>query len=488
MSPLALRRYRAERLLRDEFEGLRGRVLAIVRGRLRSCGVSLDQADLEASYGAAWQGLYGVMLEGQEVANVTGWLAVVTFRRAIEEHRARMRRISDEREPDELAVDGADGRDLASEIDDRRRLQALFEGLRSRLSPREREAATLCYLQGFSRAQAASRMGISEARMRKLMEGQGAGRPGVAGKVGALVQTIQRGEWCESQGSLMRAYAYGILDPDGERHRLAVAHCERCPACRSYVRSLRGLAAVLPPALLPGGLAAGALAQVGLSAHAAGSAGGGVGASGAAGGGAASAGAAAQAGGAVSATAAAGGAGAGSGWLLAGGSLTGKLAVGCVLALTVGAGCVALSGGPLLHHRAHHGRRARVAIPDAGANSSAALAAPSALRVEPLENKTNVRAFQASPQGTVLTSARRASREFGPEQALGVGGSTGSSSGTGTGTDTAPTASTASVSGSTSTAGSGGESSSASSATPSPSSATTTHTGASAAEREFAPG
>ena len=56
-------------------------------------------------------------------------------------------------------------------------------------------------------------MGVSEARMRKLMEGRGPGRPGVAGKVGALVASIRDGEWCEEQGSLMRALAYGILDP-----------------------------------------------------------------------------------------------------------------------------------------------------------------------------------------------------------------------------------------------------------------------------------
>ncbi len=64
--------------------------------------------------------------------------------------------------------------------------------MRGRLSAREREAAALCYLQGLSRSQAAARMGISEARMRKLMDGQGAGRPGVAHKVGALADTIRR--------------------------------------------------------------------------------------------------------------------------------------------------------------------------------------------------------------------------------------------------------------------------------------------------------
>src|SRR6204780_458949 len=91
MSPLSLRRHRAERLLRDEFEGLRGRVLATVKGRLRAAGVSLDQGDLEDCYAVAWQGLYTAVLEGQEIANPTGWLVLVTFRRAIEEHRARTR-------------------------------------------------------------------------------------------------------------------------------------------------------------------------------------------------------------------------------------------------------------------------------------------------------------------------------------------------------------------------------------------------------------
>src|ERR1700677_1411245 len=91
MSPLTVRRYRAERMLRKEFEGLRGRVMGTVRGRLRASGVSLDQCDLEACYAQAWQGLYAAMLEGQEIANPTGWLALVTYRRAIEEHRSRRR-------------------------------------------------------------------------------------------------------------------------------------------------------------------------------------------------------------------------------------------------------------------------------------------------------------------------------------------------------------------------------------------------------------
>ena len=94
-------------------------------------------------------------------------------------------------------------------------------------------------------------MGIGETAMRKLMEGRAPGRPGVAGKVGDLLRVISGGEWCEQQTSLMRGLAFGILDPDGERYRLARLHQRECPACRAYVLSLRGLAAVLPPLALP---------------------------------------------------------------------------------------------------------------------------------------------------------------------------------------------------------------------------------------------
>jgi DNA-directed RNA polymerase specialized sigma24 family protein len=251
MSPPNVRRYRAERLLRSEFEGLRSRVLTIVAGKLRSGGVSLDRGDLEACYSQAWQGLYAALLEGEEVANPTGWLVLVTFRRAIDESRSRGG------DRDRLSIDADAGsepleeHDFAAELDDRARLRQLLEGMKGRLSERECQAAALCYLQGLSRSQAASQMGISKARMRKLMEGKGAGRPGVAGKVGELLETIQTGGFCEQQSSLMRGLAFGILDPEGKRHMLAVAHRNECPACRRYVASLRELAAVLPPVALP---------------------------------------------------------------------------------------------------------------------------------------------------------------------------------------------------------------------------------------------
>ncbi|MCW3067691.1 MAG: polymerase, sigma-24 subunit, subfamily [Solirubrobacterales bacterium] len=414
MSPLSLRRYRAERLLREEFEGLRSRVLAKVRGRLRASGVRLDQTDLEACYAQAWQGLYSALLAGQDIANPAGWLVVVTFRRAIEEHRARLR-IPGERHGDTAIAtavrarsDAAQERDVAAELDDRMRLRQLFEGLRGRLSTREREAAVLCYLQGLSRSQAAEQMGISDARLRKLMDGRGAGQTGVAGKVGALVKTISSGDWCEEQGSLMRGLAYGILDPDGERYRLAVMHRGECPACRAYVVSLRGLAVALPPVLLPSSLGAAAMALAGRGAHAGlGSAG--AGATGAAPGGAAGV----QLGAGIGSMSATGVAGAGGGWVLAGGPLGAKLAVGCLLVLGVGAGCVALAHSPPGAHQHHSlGTAGRDVGPGSPAveyrqiGTGRAGLSPAASQVR---GPANLRTRQ--PQ------AGTAGREFAPEQA-----------------------------------------------------------------------
>jgi RNA polymerase sigma factor (sigma-70 family) len=420
MSPLVVRRYRAERLLRDEFEQLREKVIGGVSRRLRAAGVCLDASDLDACYAQAWQGLYAAVLDGKQIDNPAAWLALVTYRRAIDEHRSRrsigLQSLDDERELNPASANAgvaartarrAAERDFAAELDDRARLRQLFEALRARLSEREQQAATLCYLQGLSRADAAARMGVSESRMRKLMEGRGAGSPGVAAKMGELVHTIGAGEWCEQQGSLMRGLAYGILDPQGERYRLAQLHRDACPACRAYVLSLRGLAAVLPPvpALLPWALGAGAAGGTVAGAGAGTGAGGlgtGVG------------------GGAISASGAAGVGAAGGGWWLAGGPLGAKLAVGCLLALGVGAGCVALDGqsarrpGPEHRHRASRGSLARTSRV-----GDRALAGGPVSSVGTASEDTAVKAG-AGTRGSQVAASSQASREFGPEQAAGT--------------------------------------------------------------------
>ncbi|HSZ69060.1 MAG TPA: hypothetical protein VK756_01735 [Solirubrobacteraceae bacterium] len=448
MSPLPLRRYRAERLLRDEFERRREQVLAIVHARLRAKGVQLDAGDLGVCYSQAWQGLYAALLAGRDVANPVGWLTVVTYRRAIDEHRSRLRRAA-EQPQFAAAHSGADARgaarargaaharargllggrveriatepDLAATLDDRARLRELFEGMRGRLSRRECEAASLCYLHGLSRAEAAARMGIGETAMRKLMEGRRAGEPGVARKVGDVLRAIRGGEWCEQQASLMRALAFGILDPDGERYQLARVHQRECPACRGYVLSLRGLAAVLPPIALPWGLAgvgAGAGAGTGV-----GGAGTGTGVGGAGAGTGVGAGTGAAAGTGVGASV---GTGAGVGGA--------KLAVGCVLAL--GIGCVAVTGLP--HHAAaaqRHGPRSGVRVASAGAAGGLGGRAPlvadsrGATRTRPAalasaaggSRKVHASGAAASSRAAAVEPAQR---EFGPEQRAAPGATT----------------------------------------------------------------
>lgn len=413
VSPLSVRRYRADRLLRREFDAMRSRVLTSVRARLRAAGVALDRADLEACYSQAWHGLYTTMLDGDqvEVANPEGWLALVTYRRAIDEHRSRVRTAAyalapsgRDRAGDPALDPGAPERDLAGELDDRARLRQLMEGLRGRLSPRERQAAALCYLQGRSRADAAARMGVSEARMRKLMDGR-PGAPGVATKVGELLESIRAGSYCAEQSSLMRGFAFGILDPAGERYALALAHQRGCPACRAHVLSLRGLAAVLPPLPLPLALGAGVAAGAGATT--------GVGAG---------AGTGASVGSGVGATGVAGGA-AGGGWLLAGGGVGAKLAVGCLLAVGVGAGCVALSIAPIAPRRPVDPRHAARASAPGGGYQSLSAAPVAALPLSagaPSSSRTGASTHastSASPGASpTLTPAARASREFGPEQ------------------------------------------------------------------------
>jgi RNA polymerase sigma factor (sigma-70 family) len=495
MGAMLLHRFRAERLLQEEFESLRASVTRRVANRLRVAGVHLAADDLDACYAAAWHGLYAAMLDGQRIDSPAAWLTLVTHRRAIDEHRARARiectSLDDRDGAPGVGLDAssrafataalmaAQRRDMATDLDDRIRIGQLLEALRARLSSREREAATLCYLHGLSRADAAAQMGISAPRMRKLMDGRGSARPGVSAKLGKLVETIAAGRWCEEQGSLMRGFAYGILDPRGERYRLARAHHTACPSCRAYVLSLRGLAAVLPPvpAMLHLVLGAGAASSAGAGAAA------GVGAaSGSSAVTGAGAGAAMPAGAGVGGAALSGAGAAGGGWWLAGGPLGAKLAVGCLLALGVGAGCVALEGRTHNGHDASHAHRARASAKRRGSLASGPLTHEQVALTA--VTPAAAAAAQAPAQGArhvaAVANAARAAREFGPEQA-GRGGASSAQAATQAPGAVARTAS----------AGSGRVVSSAAAASTSASrvsSDTPSDRSVSAAAREFAPG
>jgi DNA-directed RNA polymerase specialized sigma24 family protein len=343
MSALAmLRRQRADETIARDYDGLRGKVMHSVRAQLNRKGIRFDDADLEGFYNQAWQGLYNELIAGKRIDNPGGFLATVAFRRAIDDFRRQR--------PDEWADDGAIAEaamaemgvdvDVAAQLDDHTKLRHFVEGLKDRLTKRECEAATLCYIQGYSRPEAAKLLDVEPRRMEKIMDA-------VSKKVGVFVRDIEAGEWCQSRRSLLNAYALGVLDRDGERYQLANEHLDECPACRKYVSGVRGLSALLPPVLLPlkiAGSTGAASTLAGLHSlfgggggHAAAAASGAAAAKG--GGASAAAGATTTAGGTTTATA--GGTATAAATTSAGTAITAKVAVAVAVLATAGGGAAA---------------------------------------------------------------------------------------------------------------------------------------------------
>ena len=251
---------RFERVIAEHYESLKPEVLATVRGKLAVDSLHPDPSDLEAAYNAAWHALYERSRErDEEVGNLGGWLATITYRRAIDDvRRARLKY----RAP--VAVDESFRQvgyehDVDSDIADRQRYHQWLMSVRLRLNAREQQAVSLCVLHEHSRRDASDIMGIDIKRLDKIMVAANK-------KLGGLLEAINRGEWCQDQRSLIKAYALGLHEEGGERHELAVAHVMECQACAAYVRSLRGLAVVVPaPALLASAVGAGGGIVGGLS-------------------------------------------------------------------------------------------------------------------------------------------------------------------------------------------------------------------------------
>jgi DNA-directed RNA polymerase specialized sigma24 family protein len=241
---------RAQRQLERDYEALKASTLRSVASKLRSGAISVPEADLEDYYNQAWHALYGQLSEGGRIDNRAGFLVTVAYRRALDDLR---RPVPVPVELGAIAGRGVDD-DTVERLDDRRRLREFVEALRDELDERERMAAGLCYLHGYTRPQAAEAMGLSEGRMKKVMDE-------VSRNVGRFTREIEAGTRCEHRQSSNKAYAIGLLDPDGPRYRSVRAHLSDCAACRAEVLRMRGLAVVAPPVLLPWGaaLAAGAL-------------------------------------------------------------------------------------------------------------------------------------------------------------------------------------------------------------------------------------
>ena len=269
-----------ERVIAAHYEPLKPDVLATVRGKLAVDNLHPDPSDLEAAYNAAWHALYEQSGQrGDEVSNLGGWLATITYRRAIDDvRRARVKYRAPVAVGESINQLGYE-LDIDGEIADRQRYHQWLVSVRLRLNAREQQAVSLCVLHEHSRRDASDIMGIDIKRLDKIMVAANK-------KLGGMLEAINRGEWCQDQRSLIKAYAFGLHEEGGERHSLAVAHLMECQACAAYVRSLRGLSVILPaPALLAGAVGAGGGVLGGLSAIFNGSGGAAVGGAGTAAGG-----------------------------------------------------------------------------------------------------------------------------------------------------------------------------------------------------------
>lgn len=231
----------AERRLEREYEPLKAETLRSLSAKLRGHGIRVPEQDLEEYYNQAWHALYMQASSGTEIANTGGFLVQVGFRRAIDDFR---RSRPDERADVPLEEVAPVESDVVQRLEDQRRLREFTEALREELGERERVAASLCYIHGYTRPEAAKLMGLNERRMQKVMDA-------VSKAIGRITREIDEGDRCENRASLNKAYALGLLDTDGERYAQARSHLDECSRCRAYVLGLRGLASVAPPTMLP---------------------------------------------------------------------------------------------------------------------------------------------------------------------------------------------------------------------------------------------
>jgi len=247
MSLLAARhREETVQFMQAHMSAWQTRIMQAARRRLIKTGLHISVDDLEEAYGTAWHELHALQLDGGDVTNPEGWLVDCTAKRFIDSQRKqRPGAFADDITTDDVEITSTE--DVVELLDDQRRLRHLREGMREHLSDRELQVATLIYLRGHSRREAADLLGIEPKRLEKIMDGDNKSRKGITKTFGAIVAEIESGQWCQKRGSLMRAYAQNVLAPDGERYQLAREHLADCSACRRYVQSLRNLAGLLPP-------------------------------------------------------------------------------------------------------------------------------------------------------------------------------------------------------------------------------------------------
>lgn len=227
----------ADRVIADEYEAFKNDVVRSAAGKLASSKIRFADIDMDGFYNQAWYGLYTKLQDGQQIDNRKGLLVQMTYRRAIDEYRT----LHPDRQADPVVLEMlGDENPIEETLDQQQEFKQFVEGMRSSLNQRELTAATLCYVYGMSRPEAAEQVGVRPKRMEKIMDE-------VSRKLRPVLASIKEGTWCEDRTVLINQFALGALDPESDEYLEAAAHLENCPGCRRHVLGTRGLAAVTIP-------------------------------------------------------------------------------------------------------------------------------------------------------------------------------------------------------------------------------------------------
>lgn len=377
----------ADRVIAEEYEAFKHDVVRSAAGKLASSKIRFAELDMDGFYNQAWYGLYTKLQDGQVIENRKGLLVQMTYRRAIDEYRT----LHPDRQADPAVLEVLGSENPIEEtLDQQREFKQFVEGMRSSLNQRELTAATLCYVYGMSRPEAAEQVGVRPKRMEKIMDE-------VSRKLRPVLSSIKEGTWCEDRAVLINQFALAALEPGSDEYIEATAHLEDCPGCRRHVLGTRGLAAVT----IPSGLLLIALTGAAVGA------------------GAATAGAAASGG------AAAGGASSGAGGAAAGGAGMGATAQAAAVVAAVAAVAV---GGYAAAKQISGDDEKPAAAPAAGAAAAAPAKAPAkaaakkqkAAKKKAAKEKTQVDAVPAPvvttpPQPVAPPAPQRPSTDSGAE-------------------------------------------------------------------------
>lgn len=230
----------ADEVIGAEYDAFKDEVTRTVAGKLSASKIRFADLDMDGFYNQAWYGLYTKLQDNQQIENRKGLLIQMAYRRAIDEYRT----LHPDRQADPVVLEtlGVDN-PIEETIDQQQEFKHFVEGMRSELNQRELQAATLCYVYGMSRPEAAEQVGVRPKRMEKIMDE-------VSRKMRPVLASIKEGTWCEDRAVLINQFALGALDPESTDYREAIDHLEGCSGCRRHVMGTRGLTAVTIPSAL----------------------------------------------------------------------------------------------------------------------------------------------------------------------------------------------------------------------------------------------